>query len=98
MVSLNAYEFHKGINKHSIIIDVRTEKEFNEGFIKGAFNFNYFNNDFLENFKEIKREEPIYLYCKSGKRSYNALQKLAALGFSKIYDLKGGYMSWKQNM
>jgi len=97
MTSLNVSEFHQGIKKHSIIIDVRTEREFDEGFIKGAFNFDFFKNDFLDNFKELKKEEPLYLYCRSGKRSYNALQKLAALGFSKIYDLKGGYISWKQN-
>jgi len=95
---LNVREFHKGIKKHSIIIDVRTAQEFEEGFIGGAFNFDFFKKDFLENFKELKRDEPLYLYCRSGKRSYKASQKLAQLGFLNINDLKGGLIAWKQNI
>ena len=39
----------------------------------------------------------IYLYCQSGNRSGKASKMLAALGFTKIYDLKGGYSGWKSN-
>ena len=95
MRRLNVGDFHQEIKKRSsIIIDVRTPKEYKNGSIRGAFNFNFLSKNFIENFKELKKEEPLYLYCMNGNKSYNALKELAGLGFSKIYDLKGGFIAW----
>src|SRR5690606_28231346 len=35
------------------------------------------------------------VYCKVGGRSAEAASRLHELGFSKIYDLEGGYMKWQ---
>lgn len=81
--------------KKVVLIDVRTPKEYQAGNIKNSVNFDFFDPQFLTCFQEFDKDEPIYLYCQSGNRSGKASKKLSELGFTKIYDLKGGYAGWK---
>jgi rhodanese-related sulfurtransferase len=77
------------------LVDVRTPNEFKGGHIKSAVNIDFFNQaKFASSFNKFKKEEPIYLYCRSGNRSQKAARKLESLGFTKIFDLKGGYQIW----
>lgn len=93
---LDATEFKEKISEGKLaLIDVRTAKEFNAGNIKNSVNIDFFNPQFITCFSEYDKEEPIYLYCQSGNRSGKAAKKLAELGFTKVYDLKGGYSGWK---
>ena len=93
---LDATEFKQKISEGKVaLVDVRTANEFNAGNIKNAVNIDFFDPQFITCFSEYDKEEPIYLYCQSGNRSGKASKKLAALGFTKIYDLKGGYSGWK---
>lgn len=93
---LDATEFKERISEGKLaLIDVRTANEFNAGNIKNSVNIDFFDPQFITCFSEYDKEEPIYLYCHSGGRSGKAAKKLAALGFTKIYDLKGGYSGWK---
>ncbi|MEZ4802123.1 MAG: rhodanese-like domain-containing protein [Gelidibacter sp.] len=93
---LSAAEFHSAIdNKDVQLVDVRTEKEFNEGNIKNAINIDFFNQaTFNSEFEKLDKSKPVYLYCRSGNRSHQAAVKLEAMGFKEIYDLKDGYMGW----
>lgn len=77
------------------LVDVRTTEEYKEGHIKGAENIDFFADDFLKQFKSYDKEEPLYLYCRSGNRSAKASKKLSEAGFKNIIDLKGGYKAWK---
>lgn len=93
---LDATEFKEKISEGKLaLIDVRTAKEFNAGNIKNSVNIDFFDPQFITCFSEYDKEEPIYLYCQSGNRSGKAAKKLAELGFTKVYDLKGGYSGWK---
>lgn len=77
------------------LVDVRTAKEFNGGHIKNAVNIDYFKAaNFKKSFEKLDKDKPVYLYCRSGARSLKAARRLVDMGFSKIYDLKGGYMRW----
>ncbi|WP_425592544.1 rhodanese-like domain-containing protein [Croceibacter atlanticus] len=93
---LTASEFNEGINNNDVqLVDVRTAKEFNDGAIKNALNIDFFQQEiFNEEFGKLNKEQPVYLYCRSGNRSHQAALKLEAMGFKEIYDLKGGYMGW----
>lgn len=93
---LDPITFNQKIKNHAIIIDVRTAKEFEKGAIHGALNFDYFKRDFIHNFNDLDKSEPLYIYCRSGFRSHKALKKLICLGFEQVYDLKGGYLAWKK--
>ncbi len=78
------------------LVDVRTPKEFKNGHIEGAINIDFFSKDlFEESFEKLNKDLPVYIYCRSGGRSQVTARKLVKMGFSKIYDLKGGFLIWK---
>lgn len=75
------------------LLDVRTPQEFREGHIPGAVNIEL---DGLANrLAEIPRDEPVVVYCRSGRRSQMAAQILAQAGFTNITDL-GGIVAWQR--
>ncbi len=79
------------------LIDVRTANEYRSGHIKNAINIDFFDKaNFDRSFEKLDKNKPVYLYCRSGSRSKNAAQRLLEMGFSEIYDLKGGYQRWNK--
>ena len=80
------------------LIDVRTPMEFSQGNINGSVNVDFKNGEeFLNYFNKLDKTEPVFLYCRSGNRSRKSADKLINLGFSKIYDLEGGFIEWNFN-
>jgi len=87
--------FKKEISNNGIqLIDVRTPDEYSQGHIKGAFLINFFSEYFKENLNKLDKNKPVYVYCKSGGRSAKTSEILADMGFTKIVDLKGGFLAW----
>lgn len=84
----------KVAQKQVQFIDIRTPKEYKAGHIKGARNIDFLGEDFLKEFSKLDKDQPVYIYCRSGNRSAKASEKLKAEGFEKIVDLKGGYKAW----
>ncbi len=41
---------------------------------------------------EIPKDRPVYLHCRSGQRSYNAVMALQHLGFDNVYNVSGSFM------
>lgn len=79
-----------------VILDVRTANEYAEGHIAGAVLIDQGQSDFVEKVKAtIPAEKKIAVYCRSGRRSANAANKLAAEGYSCI-NLQGGIIAWKE--
>ena len=71
-------------------------EEFAEGHIKGAILIDQFQNDFVEQAKsKLPKDKTIAIYCRSGRRSANAAEKLADIGY-KCVNLKGGILAWKE--
>ena len=90
--------FKKGLkHKNSQLVDVRTPGEYQQGHIKKAILINIFSRDFKEKVQQLDPEKPVYLYCRSGGRSTRASKILAKMGFKDIYDLKGGYLAWRNH-
>lgn len=96
--TINAPEFAKNIenNKEAIILDVRTPQELAEGYISGAVNIDYSSSNFKEDLNKLDKSKPVYVYCRSGRRSANAMSLLNNLGFTEVYNLNGGIISWAQ--
>jgi len=80
-----------------VLIDVRTEKEYQAGHLEGAKNINFMGSDFEAGLAELDKDTPVYLYCRSGKRSAAASKKMKALGFKSITDLQGGILNWQKS-
>jgi len=78
------------------LIDVRTIEEFGEGHLKNAKNICVTDDDFKEKVAKLNRNEPVYLYCRSGKRSARAGEILREMGFTEIYDMDGGILKWNE--
>ena len=78
------------------LIDVRTPQEFEEQHIGHATNINWNGSDFEQKAAQLDKSKPVYVYCKSGGRSAKASAKLSEMGFTKIYELDGGILSWNE--
>jgi len=79
---------------HPQLIDVRTPEEYSSDKIENAKNLNWNDVDFESNANKLDKTKPVFVYCKAGGRSTQAANKLAALGFTEIYNLEGGIMKW----
>ena len=76
-----------------IILDVRTPEEFADKHIPGAINI---PNETIstEEIPELPdKDQLILVYCRSGNRSKQASEKLAALGYTNIVEF-GGINDW----
>ncbi len=76
-----------------VILDVRTKEEFGEGHIKGAI---CVPNEAIGDTapEELPdKTQTILVYCRSGRRSKLAAQKLADLGYTDIREF-GGIITW----
>lgn len=96
--SVSAPEFDKEIKADSVqLLDVRTPQEYAEGHIDGALNINVQSDDFQQMAeKELSKDSTILVYCRSGRRSMDAAEKLTKLGY-KVINLKGGIIEWKED-
>ena len=94
---IDTHELKEAVTQRNVqLIDIRTPNEFSSGHLENAVNVDFFNqNNFKATFTKLDKKKPLYIYCRSGKRSSRAAKQLAGLGFEKIYDLKGGYMKWR---
>ena len=82
-------------NKNAVIIDVRTPEEFAESHLPEANNFPVDTlSQNIETIKKLQRDKPLLVYCRSGKRSARAAEKLKNLGVNSLYNLKGGIKAW----
>ena len=61
------------------VIDVRTEAEWNTGHLEGALHIEW--QDILKVSSDIKKDEEIFLYCRSGNRSGKATKILLEAGY-----------------
>lgn len=83
----------------AIILDVRTEEEWNEGIIPNAIlNDIYKGQEFLYKLDELDKSQNYYVYCKSGGRSAQACAIMDQMGFKRTYNLEGGFTKWKGNV
>ncbi len=82
-------------NDEAILIDVRTPKEYAEGFIEGAENIDWKNRHFAENVvKKVSNHKPVIIYCRSGNRASKAMTLMQAMGFTTVYNLDKGIKGW----
>ena len=76
-----------------IIVDVRRQDEYDAGHIPGAI---LIPNESITDSRPEQlsdHEQVILVYCRSGRRSKEAAQKLADMGYTNIYEF-GGIIDW----
>ena len=96
--TLDAEGFDRMIreNNEKIILDVRTQGEFEEGYIPGAMLIDVNESDFKEKVNSLDKSKTVFVYCATGIRSEKAASILKDSGFKKIYHLEDGLKSWNK--
>ena len=89
-------EFAKAVSDTSyVVLDVRTSAEHAEGHIPGThFNIDVLEDSYTETVhKQIPKDKPVALYCRSGNRSKKAARILAENGY-QVMELGSGFRGW----
>lgn len=97
MKEITALELKKLIdNKEDIqLIDVREEQELAFCSIGGEL---IPMGEVMDNLDNISKTKPVIFYCRSGARSGAVCQILVAEGYTNIYNLVGGILSWANDV
>jgi len=77
-------------NKDYFLIDLREEKEYKKGHIKGAKNIFWLNILDEKNVKKLPKDKPIFLICYVGHTSSQVMTLLKLLGYN-VVSIKYGY-------
>ncbi|MDR2915037.1 MAG: rhodanese-like domain-containing protein [Tannerella sp.] len=96
LVSYNPAEFEKLIREDADIqlVDVRRPDEYAAGHLDKAILINVLDSGFVTQAELLlDKSKPVAVYCRSGKRSKDAAEKLSGRGF-KVYELNSGYNGW----
>ncbi len=80
--------------KGMMLLDVRTDKEYEQGHIPGAVHVPL--ADIGDRVKKLKKDKELVVYCRSGTQSIWAIKRLMGMGYTNLYNLKGGYSAWKR--
>lgn len=77
------------------LLDVRTPVEFGAGHVEGSHNLEL--DTLRDHIDEIPvgKDEPLYITCQVGLRGYLAIRILEDHGFTNLYNLAGGYNTYK---
>jgi len=93
---LNVPDFEDGLRRHgnsALLVDVRELEEYERGHLAGAELYPL--RHIIEDAEKLPHDRPIFLICRSGRRSTRAMHWLIGLGFEDVRNLKGGLLSWK---
>ena len=95
-LSQNEWALQLKSDSKSIILDVRTDAEVEEGMIPEAKHLDiHQGQDFISALEKLDKTNSYYVYCRSGARSGQACSIMQQMGFEKAYNLLGGFNDWK---
>ena len=82
----------------ALFLDVRTPIEYQTGAISGAINLEV--DQLRQNLHLLgeSKDTPIVVNCQVGLRAYVAIMMLRNLGYTNLYNLSGGYATYKAYM
>jgi NADPH-dependent 2,4-dienoyl-CoA reductase/sulfur reductase-like enzyme/rhodanese-related sulfurtransferase len=87
---VNVDQVRNLVESGSFIVDVRERYEYENGHIKSAVNIPL--SELRERIDEIPRDVTVYLHCRTGQRSYNAVLALQNLGYQNVTNITGSFL------
>jgi len=95
MKSLSAQELKElRKNQNIFLVDVRTKEERREWRMEDSLWIPL--DSILDRYEEIPQDRPVYLYCRSGNRSGQALEQLEPFGFDNLINVVGGIREYEK--
>ena len=82
----------------TFLLDVRTPGEHAQGHIQGTdglADWTTWQSSFSNLNEKPSKDQPIVVYCQSGGRSARAADWLQQQGYTKVYNMEGGYTRWR---
>lgn len=76
---------------NTALIDVREQEEFDEVNLGGRL---IPLSEFEQRWQEVPKDKPVYVYCRSGRRSRTALEFLKKQGYTNGMNVTGGILAW----
>ena len=98
-VEMPASDYQQYVEDSTVnIIDVRTEKEYQESHIEGAVNASYFSGNFKDIIDTLNLDtsKTTLIYCETQHRSLITAKILYKKGFDNIIDLDRGMRIWRK--
>lgn len=95
--SMSVDGFEEALQKNDLqLLDVRTDVEYSENHLPGAINLNVMDVSFPELANStLRKDMPVAVYCRSGKRSKKAAEILSKAGYT-VYELDKGFNAWEK--
>lgn len=78
-----------------VVLDVRTPEEFAAGHLEGAVMIDFQSPTFAADVAALGEDTPVFVYCRSGNRSAQAVATMVQLGFTDLTELDGGVVAWE---
>jgi rhodanese-related sulfurtransferase len=93
--ALQPQEAIRLMNQGAQLLDVRAPEAFAAGHIAGARNFSAEQLGDAANTLKKFRERPVILYCDTGAQGAAAVKRLHTLGFTQVFNIRGGVNAWR---
>lgn len=93
--TVTCYEIDEIAKNGGFVLDVGTDFEYGVGHIEGAINVDV--DKLRNNLDKMPKDKstPIYVYCQVGLRGYLAIKILRGNGYTNLYNLSGGFVTYK---
>ena len=88
--NVNPKEYLSTDTEDAVILDVRTQREYDYGHLENAVVIDIYQRDFREKISKLDKNKTYYVYCKTGTRSRSAVNYMLQSGFKKVCNLEGG--------
>lgn len=93
--NLGAQEFQAKTQESGVVtLDVRTPGEFVSGHLVNALNIDVEAGQFDAEIAKLDKSATYAVYCRSGRRSQVAIDRMKAAGFTNLFNLNAGVQEW----
>ena len=93
--SVSPQELIRLMNQGALVLDIRKPDDFAQGHVNGAKHLS--SEQILNAGDQFKRfkDKPVVVYCDSGSLAATAVRQLTQQGFTKAFNLRGGFAGWR---
>jgi rhodanese-related sulfurtransferase len=96
-LEVKTFQKELSASQNAVVLDVRSEGEFQGGHLAKALNMNYNAPNFADNMNRLDKSKTYFVYCAAGVRSARAAALMRDAGFKNVLEMKGGLNDWQAN-